>query len=72
MASEQKLFDLFGEFTSVWPSAVQRLVGILGPGSGDPDLSVWLAALNSGTQIKNSRVGAGSDRLHRLPTQSIQ
>jgi hypothetical protein len=63
MASEQKLFDLFGEFTSVWPSAVQRLVGILGPGSGDPDLSVWLAALNSGTQIKNSRVGAGSDRV---------
>jgi hypothetical protein len=63
MASEQKLFDLFGEFTSVWPSAIQRLVGILGPGSSDPDLSTWLAALNNGTQIKNSRVGAGADRV---------
>lgn len=63
MASEQTLFDLFGEFTSAWPSAVQRLVGILGPGSGDPDLSVWLAALNNGTEIQNSRFGAGAGRV---------
>jgi hypothetical protein len=63
MASEAKLFDLFGEFTARWPSAVQRLVGVLGPGSDDPNLAVWLAALNSGTQVKNARVGAASDRV---------
>jgi hypothetical protein len=62
MASEQRLFDLFGELTAGWPAAVQRLPGIVNPGVSDPELSVWLAALNSGTAVKNTRFGADSDR----------
>lgn len=63
MATDPTLFDLFGEFTSRWPRAVQRLVGILGPGSSDPDLAVWLAALNNGTSVSNLRTGAAGDRV---------
>lgn len=62
MATKLKLFEIFRDFTSRWPSAVQRLVGILGPGSSDPDLGVWLAALNNGTQVKDARVGVAGDR----------
>lgn len=63
MASDPRLFDLFGEFTARWPRAVQSLVGILGPGSSDPNLAVWLAALNNATGVKDVRTGAAGDRV---------
>ncbi len=62
MVTEQKLFDLFGDFTSLWPSTIQRVTGILGPGSSS-DLTAWLAALNNGTQIKNTRTGMANGRV---------
>ena len=62
MAKDQTLFDLFGELTAAWPKAVQRLTGILNPGIGDPELSVWLAALNNGTSVANTRFGADAER----------
>jgi hypothetical protein len=58
------LFDLFGEFTSLWPlSVIQRMVGILGPGSSDPDLRTWLAALNNSAIVTDVRTGADADRV---------
>ena len=62
MPKDQTLFDLFGELTAAWPNAVQRLPGILNPGLGDPELSVWLAALNNGTSVSKTRFGADAER----------
>jgi hypothetical protein len=63
MPTEQKLFDIFGDFTARWPSALQPFVGVLGPGSSTPDLGTWLAGLNSGAQVKNARVASGNGRV---------
>lgn len=63
MPKAQTLFDIFGELTARWPSAVQRLPGIVNPGIGDPELAVWLAALNNGTGVTNTRFGALEGRV---------
>ena len=58
------LFDLFGDFTSSWPiSVIQRMVGVLGQGSADPDLDTWLGALNNGAIVTDTRTGANADRV---------
>lgn len=63
MPKAQTLFDIFGEFTERWPSAIQREPGILNPGISDPEIAAWLAALNNGTGVSNTRFGAIDGRV---------
>src|ERR1700676_699356 len=64
MATPTRLFDLFGNFISSWPSnRVQENTGILGPGSSAPDPSAWLTKRNQGVTLTNIRTAALGDRV---------
>ena len=51
------LFELFGDFTALWPvEALQETIGIeLG---NQVEIQAWLAALNAALKIRNIRIGS--------------
>jgi hypothetical protein len=58
----QTLFDLFGDFTSVWPSQAVRQH--TGDPHGDPESpQTWLAALNDSVLLSDIRTGASDTRV---------
>ena len=51
------LFELFGDFTALWP--VELLQETIGAVVGDPqEIDTWLAALNAALKISNIRLGS--------------
>lgn len=61
MIVKSTLFDLFGDFTDIWPNEVlQKDVGLLGT---SPDPTVWLTGLDNGVDIVDIRMGSEGDRV---------
>lgn len=62
MAVPVRLFDLFGDFTSAWPSTALR--DHIGHDLGTPPSpATWLAALNNSVMLGEVRTGATADRV---------
>ena len=60
--TRETLFDLFGDFTSSWPSTTVRENTGHQVGT-PPSPAVWLAALNNSVRVQNVRTGALEDRI---------